>query len=117
MFKIEAAVRTGYTTVACTEQPCQWNKCFVKKVQPATIAETQFYKEEAKQKYINQPKARVIQGATEQEQAMFLEKLSKCSKRPVGLSSFSGFSNLFQSEEKSSKISFFAHRNAFFFQS
>ena len=31
LFKIEAALRLGYTSVACTDEPCQWNACFVKK--------------------------------------------------------------------------------------
>ncbi|VDI18335.1 Hypothetical predicted protein [Mytilus galloprovincialis] len=44
LFKVEAAVRLGYTTKLCTELPCKWNADFVKKVQPAPVKDIQFYK-------------------------------------------------------------------------
>ncbi|KAL3884662.1 hypothetical protein ACJMK2_024780 [Sinanodonta woodiana] len=34
LFKIEAAVRLGYTSSTCTDRPCEWNACFVKNVEP-----------------------------------------------------------------------------------
>ena len=39
LFKIEAAVRLGYTSVACTDEPCQWNACFVKKTTGSSNSE------------------------------------------------------------------------------
>ncbi|XP_013411941.1 uncharacterized protein LOC106174794 [Lingula anatina] len=48
LYKIEAAVRLGYTTSACTDEPCVWNECFVKNVEPAPIAEINFYSATAK---------------------------------------------------------------------
>ena len=32
LFKVEACVRLGYTSVACTSRPCEWNQAFLKKV-------------------------------------------------------------------------------------
>ena len=47
LFKVEAAVRLGYTRRACTELPCYWNNDFVKKVKPAPVHSIQFYKKSA----------------------------------------------------------------------
>ena len=44
LFKVEAAVRLGYTSVACTSQPCKWNNDFVNKIQGEMIKNIQFYK-------------------------------------------------------------------------
>ena len=43
LFKTEAAVRTKYTKTACTDEACQWNINFVKKVEPAEICDIEFY--------------------------------------------------------------------------
>ena len=32
LFKVEAYVRLGYTSVSCTSKPCTWNQTFSKKV-------------------------------------------------------------------------------------
>ena len=32
LFKLEAVVRLGFTSQACTNVPCEWNNYFVKKV-------------------------------------------------------------------------------------
>ena len=50
LFKLEAAVRLGYTSSTCTDVPCAWNQCFVRKVNPAIVCDIKFYKESAKQK-------------------------------------------------------------------
>lgn len=50
LFKMEAAVRLGYTLSACTDVPCVWNQCFVKNVKPAPVANIKFYSAKAKQK-------------------------------------------------------------------
>ena len=42
-FKIEAAIRTEYTKTACTDEACQRNINFVKKVELAEISDIQFY--------------------------------------------------------------------------
>ena len=46
LFKVEAAVRLGYTTLACTDVPCQWNNHFAKKVECETLEEIKLYKPE-----------------------------------------------------------------------
>ena len=43
LFKIEAAVRTEYTKTACSDEACQWNINFVKKVELAEITVIAFY--------------------------------------------------------------------------
>jgi hypothetical protein len=43
LFKVEAAVKLGYTKTACTEEPCKWNEDFVKTVVPAKINAIKFY--------------------------------------------------------------------------
>jgi len=48
LFKLEAAVRLGYTSTACTEELCKWNQSFVSDVQPAPVMQIKFYKAESK---------------------------------------------------------------------
>lgn len=48
LFKIEAAVRSGFTKRACTDEPCRWNDDFVKKIKPAEISNIKFYNSEKK---------------------------------------------------------------------
>ncbi|KAK2144177.1 hypothetical protein LSH36_780g02063 [Paralvinella palmiformis] len=55
-FKVEAAVRLGYTRRGCTELPCCWNNDFVKKVKPAPVHCIQFYKKSANKKLCQQSK-------------------------------------------------------------
>ena len=43
LFKIEAAVRTKYTKTACTDEACQKNINFAKKVELAEISDIEFY--------------------------------------------------------------------------
>ena len=43
LFEIEAAVRTRYTKTACTDEACQWNINFVKKVELAEISDIKIY--------------------------------------------------------------------------
>ena len=102
LFKIEAAVRKGYTTIACTEEPCKWNQCFLKQVSPATIADIQFYKDEVKQKYAHNIEHMPMNSASQEEQVNFLKSLAQCTKPPFGISSFAGFCKPFESTGNSS---------------
>lgn len=97
LFKIEAAVRLGYTSSAPTDELCKWNQSFVSKVQPATIAEINFYKQEAKQKVLlkaNVQHCAVVTdtGELSDVQQQFLSSLSKVEGPPVILSTFHDFS-------------------------
>ncbi|KAK2149185.1 hypothetical protein LSH36_463g04024 [Paralvinella palmiformis] len=56
LFKVEAAVRLGYTRRGCTELPCYWNNDFVKKVKPAPVDCIKFYKKSANKKLCQQCK-------------------------------------------------------------
>ena len=43
LFKVEAAVRSGFTRRTCTEEACSWNVDFMKKIEPAEISRIKFY--------------------------------------------------------------------------
>ncbi|VDI18732.1 Hypothetical predicted protein [Mytilus galloprovincialis] len=79
LFKVEAAVRLGYTTKLCTELPCKWNADFVKKL------------------YINKAKKVKVRhlSSTQQEQQTLLQTLHACNSKPVVLSTFDNFSDKF----------------------
>ena len=47
LFKIEAAVRAGYTKKTCTNNAWKWNQNFVKKIKPELIANINFYSSSA----------------------------------------------------------------------
>lgn len=51
LFKIEAAVRAGYTKKICTDEACKWNSDFVKKVKPVPIYKIKLYTDAAVAKY------------------------------------------------------------------
>ena len=92
LFKVEAAVRLGYTSVACTSQPCKWNSDFVKKIHGEKIQNIQFYKTKPSST------SKSFQcTSSEEEQDEFLKKLSELQSKlqPVGLSVFEKFSAAF----------------------
>ena len=93
LFKIEDAVRNGYTTVACTDQAYQWNQCFVKKIQPSRISKIKFYKQEAKDRLkSSKRKKKRYTPATEIQQKQYVQELHEIAKSekslPVGWSLF-----------------------------
>ncbi|XP_060601622.1 uncharacterized protein LOC132754891 [Ruditapes philippinarum] len=90
LFKVEAAVRNGYTKQACTEQPCAWNKCFTKSVEPATMSAIKFYKESAKQRLLKSKRVRKPPPppTSKEKQISFLQSLTETETKPVGLSLF-----------------------------
>ena len=95
LFKVEAAVRLGYTSRACTELPCCWNNDFVKKVKPATIHNIKFYKKSAIDK-VQKKRYPAPVASTSQEQQQLLTLLADCSRPPIGLSLFKEHSSLFR---------------------
>ncbi|XP_069108924.1 uncharacterized protein [Argopecten irradians] len=96
LFKMEAAVRFGYTRSACTDESCLWNQCFTKDVKPAPISEIQFYKQEAKDRLIKKKRKKTMPTpASEEEQQTFLQSLSSLGENLVGLSAFKEFSGNF----------------------
>ena len=108
LFKVEAAVRLGLTSKACTDVPCKWNQNFTKDVNPAPIAQNQFYSKKAKGKLKKSEDLLFIEPPTENEHIEFLSKLRAENKRIVGLSLFADFQNTFIPAEKpleSSKLS------------
>ncbi len=106
LFKIEAAVRLGYTTVACTSKPCEWNNFFTEKVELAPILEIKFYKEETLEKIKErnegcQRKENNVPLPTANEQQQFLATLLNASgpATSVGLGSLKETCKTFVPEE------------------
>ena len=97
MFKVEAAVRLGYTTSACTDQPCIWNNDFVKSVEGEPLRDIQFYRK----KELNKRHAYQFADASEQEKGTLLDQLSSLEpqEQPVCLSLFAGNSSIFHFKE------------------
>ena len=82
LFKVEAAVRLGYTSRACTELPCYWNNDFVKKVKPAPVHSIQFYKKSATKTVSQRNRYATPSIATDREKKQLLDSLASCSRRP-----------------------------------
>ncbi|XP_045180321.2 uncharacterized protein LOC123539668 [Mercenaria mercenaria] len=102
LFKVEAAVRLGYTKTACTDELCKWNQDFVKKVTPEPISKINFFTEKAinKAKHRNKKRKIIHQQATEEEKQNFLSSLKNLKNKPVVLSCFSGYSDDFHWSKK-----------------
>ena len=91
LFKVEAAIRLGYTRRGCTELPCYWNNDFVKKVKPAPVHCIQFYKKSANKKLCQQSKQNRYGApriSTDKEEIKLLDSVASCSRKPVCLSLF-----------------------------
>ena len=100
LLKVEAAVRFGLTSKACTDVPCQWNQKFMKGVNQAPISQIQFYSKKSKGKLKKSEDLLFIEPPTENEHIKFLSKLSAENKRIVWLSLFADFHNPFIPVEK-----------------
>ena len=103
LFKIEAAVRLGYTASVSTDELCQWNQSFVSSVEAATIDKINFYKQEAKQKVLSktscQRRASVTSLDQQQQltdvQQQFLSSLASLQPPPVVLSTVNDYNSPF----------------------
>lgn len=93
MFKVEAAVRHGYTKLSCTEEPCKWNECFMKKVEAGEISDINFYKDKSKEKHkkLKQEITVDTTPATDEQQQKYLDRLSKRSTKSIVLSTYDTF--------------------------
>ena len=92
LFKIEAAVRLGYTRQTCTDVPCKWNACFTQRVQPAKVADIRFYKRDPvrRGKTHHPPPP-----STSDEQASFVSDLASGDFACVCLSTFTAHNERF----------------------
>ena len=98
LFKMEAAVRMGYTNSACIDEPCAWNQCFVNKVTPAPIHDIKFDKESTKEKLqaVKRRKKVTIDAPTDTEKKnSFLNKLQSLDQNIVGWCAFNVYANPF----------------------
>lgn len=99
LFKLEAAVRLGYTSEACTDVACQWNASFVAKVKPARIADIQLGRKEPAASTSTSAAPTPMAGDTvTDEQAEFLQQLGAIAK-PVCLSLFDQTCNVFDASQ------------------
>jgi len=95
LFKIEAAVRSGFTKRACTDEPCRWNDDFVKKIKPAEISNIKFYNSEKKDDMSSSNFPGALTEPTCEEKRRFLEKQFLSGNPPVVLHAFSDFCSAF----------------------
>ena len=97
LFKLEAGVRLGYTSSACTDVACIWNECFVKNVTPAMVGDIKFYKAASKER-CQQSKKRCKPAhppATVDQQQQLNASLSTLGNKVVGLSTFLDYAGQF----------------------
>ena len=101
LYKVEAAVRLGYTASACTDEPCYWNGCFTKQVQSSKLCTIKFYTDKAKDKVkkTHSRHKRQPPVSTPVQQAAFLQSLAASYPSAVGLSTFKDYASSFVSSE------------------
>ncbi len=95
LFKVEAAVRLGYTSVACTSKPCEWNNYFVKDVEPDVIANINFYTDAAKEKISKENQSLAPNKASCEEQKAFQQALCENKTTAIYLSTFKDYGERF----------------------
>lgn len=102
LFKMEAAVRLGYTKKACTSEACKWNNDFVKKVKGEPISKIKFYTTKATSAKVqkrknNRKNAKVRLPPSWQDKKNLLAKLSQLpvATKPVVLHCFSDYCESF----------------------
>ena len=89
LFKIEAAVRLGYTKqAACTDVTCKWNNDFVKKITGTKIQHVDFY--DVKTTLKSKLPTDRFKHANNAEKSQLLGMISKVPKKdtPIVFSSF-----------------------------
>lgn len=99
LYKIETAVRMGYTSVTPTDLPCKWNQNFTKNILGSPVSEINLYSDQAKAKLKNiGQKKREVPPLEEFEN--FLYSLKEAAPKAVGLSLFGDFQEKFITKEK-----------------
>ena len=96
LFKMESAVRNGYTRVACTDVPCEWNQSYTKKVTPAPISNIRLFSNNTAKKRdftpsipsIGSDKKPVLNEDRYNEQIDFVKSLCTVTPKPVCLALF-----------------------------
>ena len=82
-----------YKSSACTYEPCQWNDCFIKKVEGAPVANIQFYKEPVQERHRRSKDIKSKQPAmpSKEQKSTFLPSLAEGSENMVELCTFKDF--------------------------
>ena len=95
LFKVEAAVRAGYTKRACTEEACAWNNDFKDKVTCSEVHDIKFYSKKAVDNFKGSRTTNTTfadtSAPTESEISGFLFNVSNQVKPPVLLHCYSDF--------------------------
>jgi hypothetical protein len=87
LFKLEVAVRLGYTSSSCTSEACQWNATFLKNVSAAPISDIIFYKDNYGSKSATKKK-KTVNAPSQVELDNSLLALKTVSPKSVLLSAF-----------------------------
>jgi hypothetical protein len=87
LFKLEAAVRLGYTSSSCTSEAGQWNATFLKNVNAAPISDIVFYKDNYGSKSATKKK-KTVNAPSQVELDNFLLALKTVSPKSVLFSAF-----------------------------
>ena len=99
LYKIETAVRMGYTRVTPTDIPCKWNQNFTKNILGSPVSKIDLYTDQAKAKLKNiEQKKRKAPPIEEFDS--FLSSLKEAAPKAVGLSLFGDFQEQFITKEK-----------------
>ena len=98
LIKVEAAVRIGYTTRACTELPCYWNNDFVKKSNQPQLTASNSTNSLPSTHFGSRTNGSdtVLSVFTHHEQTQLLDLLASCSRPPIGLSLCNGHYSSFR---------------------
>ncbi len=92
LFKIEAAVRVGYTKKACTDEACRWNVDFVEHIKGEPLHKIKIYGDEAIKNF-NGKKGTNGQKvmSSYEKQKRLLDTLASCKEKPITLHCFSSY--------------------------
>ncbi|KAJ8300881.1 hypothetical protein KUTeg_022400 [Tegillarca granosa] len=93
LFKIEAAVRLGFSTSSCTSVACCWNATYTKKVSAARVRGIEFFKENYGEKSAKKPK--IVPTISQSELETFLVGLKSVCPKSVLLSAYENHCDTF----------------------
>lgn len=96
----------GYTSSACTDEPCQWNQCFVKKLEAAPVSKIKFYKQEAKDKVLKARRKKVnnITCSRERQRALFVQTLADDDDQLLAISTYTDYCQVVDSRDITASV-------------
>ena len=113
LFKVEPAVRLGYTKQACTSVACYWNGIYTKGIEPAPASDQQFYSSNAKESLKSKPKGRkpstLTSVATPADQQRLLSLLVSDTTSPCAQSVWRVYGAAFKPQQSAINSTYPAH--------